>query len=110
MVLGPSVDRHFGWFGVLTFLSGLVLGGISLFLGVQGWEIARIWLWLLGSAMFCLVGMQLFLSWILMRVLETLSERETRIEAEMNGDIRDSKQGLETFGVKPLAGVGESTT
>ena len=67
------------------FTAGLALGGISLYLGLQGWEIERLWLWLLGSAMFGLVGIQLFLSWILMRVLETLAEREAKIEQEING-------------------------
>ncbi len=101
--LGPSVDRHFGWFGVLVLTIGLILGGVSLYLGLEGWEIARLWLWLLGSAMFCLVGIQLFLSWILMRVLETLSGRETRIEQEINGSTQRSFQMIKT---DPLAGVG----
>ena len=39
-------------------------------------------LWLLGSAMLILIGLQLVVSWIVMRVLETLSLRELRIEEE----------------------------
>ena len=61
VILGPSVNRHFGWFGLLTVVTGLSLGVISLFLGLQGWEMGRLWLWLLGSALFVLVGIQLFL-------------------------------------------------
>jgi glycosyltransferase involved in cell wall biosynthesis len=82
-VFDPSLDRHFGWLGTLTALGGTGLAGVSLALGLRGWEIARLWLWLLGSALLILVGLQLVISWILMRVLEALSERELRIDREM---------------------------
>ena len=35
------------------------------------------------GAFLALIGLQLFISWILMRVLEALSEREVRISQEM---------------------------
>jgi hypothetical protein len=46
-------------------------------LGVSGWEISRLWLWLLGSAMFILTGVQLVIYWILLRVLDELSQRDS---------------------------------
>jgi hypothetical protein len=79
----PPLDHHFGLLGLLALLGGGVLAGVSLVLGVNGWEIARLWFWLLTSALVLLVGVQLLISWILMRVLETLSERSGRVEAEM---------------------------
>ncbi|MCZ7570630.1 MAG: glycosyltransferase family 2 protein [Ardenticatenaceae bacterium] len=85
-IFDPSLDRHFGWMGVLTASSGTALGGISLALGLQGWDITRLWLWLLGSALLALVGLQLVISWVLMRVLEALSEREVRVKQEMAGE------------------------
>jgi len=75
-IFKPSLDHHFGWMGVVVFLVGIMLGMVSLLLGVSGWEIARLWLYLLGSAMLILVGMQLMIYWILMRVLEELSQRD----------------------------------
>ena len=72
----PSLDYHFGWMGIVLMLVGLGLGVISIVLGISGWEIARLWLYLLGSALFALIGIQLLISWILMRVLEELSQRE----------------------------------
>jgi hypothetical protein len=45
-------------------------------MGVQGWDIARLWFYLLGSAMAILIGVQLVVSWIVLRVLEELSVRE----------------------------------
>ncbi len=70
------LDRHFGWMGALSLVAGLIIGIVCLTLGVTGWEIGRLWLYLLGSAMFILIGVQLIIYWLLMRVLEDLSQRE----------------------------------
>jgi glycosyltransferase involved in cell wall biosynthesis len=75
-LFNPSLDHYFGWLGLLGLLGGVILGGVSVVLGVSGWPISRLWLYLLGSAMFVLVGVQLIIYWLLMRVLEELSQRE----------------------------------
>lgn len=75
-IFTPSLDTHFGWMGLVGMVIGLILAVISVILGVQGWDIARLWLYLLGSAMFILAGVQLAVYWILMRVLEELSQRK----------------------------------
>ena len=85
--LGDSLDRHFGWIGAVLILVGALVGLISFILGLTGWEIARIWLWMLGSAMFTLVGLQTFFSWILMRLLEGLSERDVHVEKEIGSRL-----------------------
>jgi glycosyltransferase involved in cell wall biosynthesis len=78
------IDRHFGWVGLLTALAGTVAGATVLALGAMGgWDIARLWFWLLASALLILIGLQLGISWVLMRVLEALSERE--LEPSMDG-------------------------
>jgi glycosyltransferase involved in cell wall biosynthesis len=78
-----SLDHHFSWIGILSVVMGLVIGVASLLLGLNGWEIARLWLYLLGSAMFILVGVQLVIYWILMRVLEELSQRESLTQQDL---------------------------
>jgi hypothetical protein len=78
------LERHFGWIGGLVLLAGFALGITSLVLGLDGWEISRLWLYLLGAAMLTLVGIQLVLYWILMRVLEDLSVREVLTERDLN--------------------------
>jgi len=82
-IFNPSLDYHFGWIGIGALIAGLLLGGVSTILGVNGWDISRLWLYLLGSAMFILVGVQLIIYWILMRVLEELSQREAMTKKDM---------------------------
>jgi hypothetical protein len=75
-LLKTPLDRHFGWLGLASLAAGGVTGLASLGLGLSGWEIGRLWLYLLGSAMLILTGVQLVISWVLLRVLDELSQRE----------------------------------
>jgi hypothetical protein len=63
--------------GLASFVVGLIVAIASLIIGIGGSDgIERLWLYLLGSAMMMLVGVQLGIYWILLRVLEELSDRE----------------------------------
>lgn len=75
-IFKTPLDRQFGWMGTLAVLFGAAIGLTSLVLGIQGWEIQRIWFYLLGSALTFLVGLQLIVYWLLLRVLEELNQRE----------------------------------
>jgi hypothetical protein len=86
-IFKPSLDRYFGWIGVISLLIGLGIGIAAATLGGSGWDIARLWLYLLGSAMFILMGVQLMIYWILMRVLETLSQREILRTNDLRSDF-----------------------
>lgn len=94
------LDRHFWWMGGLALLTGLGLGLGSLVLGLQGWEMGRLWLYLLGSAMLILVGMQLTISWILLRVLDELSQRESLIERDLIREETQAASGRITTGME----------
>ena len=82
-LFNPSLDHHFGWLGLIGLIAGVGLAMTSIGLGVNGWEIARLWLYLLGSAMFILVSVQLIIYWLLMRVLEELSQREALTKKDL---------------------------
>jgi hypothetical protein len=82
-LLGPAPERHFGWAGLAFGVVGAVIGGVSLALGLSGWEITRLWLWLIGSALFLLVGVQLVLFWLLIQVLDALNVRDEQIGADL---------------------------
>ena len=75
-IFKTPLDRQFGWLGLVSVFLGTLTGLVSMALGMSGWEIARLWLYLLGSAMLILVGVQLVIYWLLLRVLEELSQRE----------------------------------
>jgi glycosyltransferase involved in cell wall biosynthesis len=77
------LNHHFGWMGLLGLLVGLLLGIASLTLGISGWPIERLWLYLLGSAMLTLVGIQLIIYWVLLRVLEELGQREMLTQKDL---------------------------
>jgi hypothetical protein len=82
-LLGPAPERYFGGLGLALGTLGISLGGVSLVLGMNGWAITRLWLWMLGSALFVLVGIQLVLFWLLIEVLDSLDEREEQIGADL---------------------------
>ncbi len=97
-IFNPPLDRHFGWLGWLAMGLGSAVVVVSLGLGVGGWQIERLWLWLVGGAMMILMGVQLLISWILMRKLEELSQRETAIQRDLaaiaEGAVTDGKPSL----------------
>jgi len=80
--MGSSPETHFHWVGLVLAAGGIAAGAVSVTMALQGWDVQRLWLWLLGSALLVLVGVQLSLFWMLIRVLDTLAERDTRIEAD----------------------------
>jgi hypothetical protein len=89
-IFDPPLDRQFGWMGLVAVAIGLALGVVSLGFGLSGWPVSRLWLWLLGSALLVLVGVQLVISWVVMRVLEGLSQRETMAAADRSGRAVDA--------------------
>lgn len=79
------LDRHFWWLGLLGMAAGLVLGAASLLLGMNGWPITRLWFWQLLAAMNVVVGLQLLISWFIMRALEELAQRDVRVAEDLVG-------------------------
>ena len=84
-IFDPPLDRHFGWMGLLAAMGGMLWGGLSLGLGYGSWPASRLWIYLLASAMLILVGLQLMISWVVMRVLEGLNQRDLLVTADLNG-------------------------
>jgi len=70
------VEQQFLPLGIGTFVAGLAVSVGSLVLSLRGWPMERLWLYLSGSAMLMIVGLQLALWWLVMAVLSELSERE----------------------------------
>ncbi len=79
------LERHFGWMGILIVFIGMTTGVGSLGFAMGGWSIDRLWFYLLGAAMSLILGVQLTVFWIVMRVLEELRDRPERIAADLQG-------------------------
>ncbi len=71
----------------MAIVVGLIVGIGSYVMSFNGWDSARLWLWLLSSAMLILIGVQLVISWIVMRVLEELSQRDSKTNLDMRGGV-----------------------
>ena len=80
-IFDPPLDKHFWWMGLIGLAVGTLIGLVSLVLALEGWPASRMWFYYLLSALVFLVGLQFLISWILMRVLEELSQRD-RLAAE----------------------------
>jgi len=100
-LFNPSIDHYFGWFGLVALFCGLLIAGISIGLGIYGWEMNRLWLYLLGSALFILIGVQLIIYWILMRVLEELSQREELTRKDLGLEPEQVRKVPITMGEEP---------
>jgi hypothetical protein len=82
-IFKTPLDQQFGWMGLLSAVVGLVIAVVVLALGVGGWPIERLWFYLLGSALSVLVGVQLVVYWLLVRVLDELNQREFLTRQDM---------------------------
>ena len=83
-IFKTPLDQQFGWMGMLSTLTGIAMAVVSLALGVSGWEIERLWFYLLGSALAFLAGIQLIIYWLLFRVLQELNQREVLTKQDMD--------------------------
>jgi len=79
------LERHFGWMGLAAMGLGLALGTGSLILSLDGWTIERLWFWLLSAVLLLLLGLQLAVFWLIMRVLDELSRRELEVDRDLAG-------------------------
>jgi hypothetical protein len=91
-IFKTPIENQFGWIGTASLGVGVILGGASLVLSLTGWDLTRLWLYLLGSAMLIFVGLQLLISWILMRVLLELSQRESEAEKDLHPEVIETRR------------------
>ncbi len=91
-IFNPPLDRHFWWMGLAALAGGIGLAVVSFLLGLRGWALDRLWFWQLLAAMSILIGLQLLIGWFITRVLEELSQRETRVAHDLNGSALMAEQ------------------
>jgi hypothetical protein len=74
-LVARPIEQLFLPAGVVMVVLGLGVSAASLALASRGWPIERLWLYLTGSAMAMLVGLQLGFWWLMASVLRELSLR-----------------------------------
>jgi glycosyltransferase involved in cell wall biosynthesis len=82
-ILKTPLDRHFGWIGLLMITAGTVIGFVSFILALNHWSIERLWLYMLAGSMGTLVGLQLIVFWVILRILDELSQREMLVKDDL---------------------------
>ena len=83
-VFKQPLERSFGWIGLALLLFGTLIAIISLIFGISQGDVPRMWLYLLGSALFALTGTQMLIYWVLMHVLAELSQRREQVQQDMD--------------------------
>lgn len=77
------IERQFGWMGLVTVLVGLTVAGFAVIMGVGSWDMTRLWLYGLSSAMMILLGVELMIFWVVLQVLDELNTQAVRKPAMM---------------------------
>lgn len=77
------LEMHFGWLGLLAMGLGIAAGLGSFAIGIAGWPVERIWLYLTAAAAATLMGMQLSVFWMIMRILKELVERQSLVQMDL---------------------------
>jgi hypothetical protein len=73
---------------------GLGLGGFSLVMAAVGWSVSQLWLYYLISASLTLVGVQLMIAWVQVKVLDALRVRDQLIAEDMRGKKQKSAKPI----------------
>jgi glycosyltransferase involved in cell wall biosynthesis len=82
-IFRQPLDKQFGWMGLVAILAGPTLALIALVVGAESWAIGRLWFYMVCSSLIFLVGVQLIVYWLLLRILEELSQRELLTKQDM---------------------------
>jgi ABC-type Co2+ transport system permease subunit len=69
--------------GLVAMAIGAALGLGAFVLSLQGTPVERLWFYLLGATVITIIGLQLLISWIVMRVLDELAQRENAAQQDL---------------------------
>jgi hypothetical protein len=97
ILFDPPLDYYFGWIGGLAVLGGILISGIALGLLAAQWSLAQLWVWLTLGVLLLVVGAQLGMSFLVIRVLDELALRDANTQRDLaeteNATLDDSLSG-----------------
>jgi magnesium-transporting ATPase (P-type) len=83
-VFRQPLEQRFGVIGTALFVFGVALFAVAVLLPNAG---EPAWFLLVPSAMFIMTGIQLGMSWLLVKVLTELSKRDLKVEADLGANV-----------------------
>lgn len=83
VIFDPPLDYSFGWVGMLTAGAGVMVSVAALVMSLQGMGLEELWLWFLLGALLIMVGVQLGVSFVVIRVLDELTRRHASAQRDL---------------------------
>lgn len=102
VIFDPPLDYYFGRIGACAALSGILVSGIALWLITQHWTFEELWIWIVLGSLLIVVGAQLCMSYLVIRVLDELAQRE----ASTQRDLVDADAGATELATEGGAEIG----
>jgi glycosyltransferase involved in cell wall biosynthesis len=83
------LESHFGWMGLALVLAGVAVYVVTVLLGLNSSSSIPSWFTPAASSVLVLSGFQLMTSWLLVKVLAELSQREARAHTDLVGHPKE---------------------
>ncbi len=83
VIFDPPLDYSFGWLGMLTAVAGIGVSVAAFIMSLQGMGLSQLWLWFLLGALLIMVGVQLGVSYVVIRVLDELTRRHASTQRDL---------------------------
>lgn len=83
VIFDPPLDYSFGWLGLVTAATGIGVSIAAFAMSLQGAALAQLWLWFLLGALLIVVGVQLAVSYVVIRVLDELTRRHAAAQRDL---------------------------
>lgn len=83
VIFDPPLDYSFGWLGSLTAIAGILVSLAAFAMSLKGSGLEQLWLWFLLGALLIMVGVQLGVSYVVIRVLDELTHRHASAQRDL---------------------------
>ncbi|MBI4670882.1 MAG: glycosyltransferase family 2 protein [Chloroflexi bacterium] len=83
VIFDPPLDYSFGWMGLLSASAGIVVSIGAFLMSLQGTSLTQLWLWFLLGALLSMVGVQLGVAYVVIRVLDELTRRHATAQRDL---------------------------
>ncbi len=86
VIFDPPLDYQFGWMGLVSIAAGIAFSLVAFVMSLSGWNMDRLWLGLIVGALLIVIGIQLAITWLVLRVLEELARRQVSTQRDLTAD------------------------